>query len=143
MMTSGPCRHCQGCPIGGAGQIGGYVVFGSSMDYLYDKLGVKCAGQAVFCVLIASVGVRGHVRYSLTFEVHGGQGPLEDCFRCAHEHECRSGRKLLCACFDRYFNPTTREEYETSTYNWAMSFLTAADYLLRVGNVVGICTSLV
>jgi hypothetical protein len=52
-------RHCVGCPVGAAGQIGGYVVFGSSMDYLYAMLNVS---------------------YSLTFEIFGGRGSPFDCF---------------------------------------------------------------
>eukprot|EP00808_Paulinella_micropora_P027133 g65832.t1 len=48
--------HCD-CPLGPAGKIGGYVVFGGSMDYLYDVLGCP---------------------YSITIEVFGGKG--SDCF---------------------------------------------------------------
>lgn len=48
-----------GCPFDGAGKIGGYVVFGSSMDYLYARVGVP---------------------FALTFEVYGGQAMARDCF---------------------------------------------------------------
>jgi hypothetical protein len=59
--------RCQ-CAVGGAGIIGGYVVFGGSMDYLYDKVGVD---------------------YSITVEVYGGpstQVSASDCYRYFNPH---------------------------------------------------------
>jgi hypothetical protein len=57
--------HCASkssdCPIGGAGIIGGYVVFGGSMDYLYTQLNTS---------------------HSLTIEVFGGERGVDprECF---------------------------------------------------------------
>jgi len=54
-------RYCR-CRIGGAGAIGGYPVYGGSMDYMYTKI---------------------NTTYSITIEVHGGEPGVHpsDCFR--------------------------------------------------------------
>lgn len=56
----GPVQSTCRCTFGGGGEIGGYLAYGTSMDYMYAEMGINV---------------------SLTFEVYGDERSASDCFR--------------------------------------------------------------
>jgi hypothetical protein len=91
--------HC-GCKQGIAAEIGGYPVYGGSMDYIYnlnsrdsEERERKPRNSTEIPLLTA---------YSYTLEVYGDSSkPMSDCFA--------------------FFNPITRESYNSTVENWKNS----------------------
>ncbi|KAL0031813.1 hypothetical protein WJX79_008797 [Trebouxia sp. C0005] len=119
---------CQ-CMHGAGGIVAGYLAYGTSMDYMYERL---------------------HVPYPLTIEVYGpkGLGKLSTGGHPRHLAQAQQGRLesqpqnggkaaegqaqavpiRKADCFAT-FNPPTVQEYQEVVISWVATLLTLADHL--------------
>eukprot|EP00854_Cymbomonas_tetramitiformis_P004770 gene4770-5832_t len=145
--------HCE-CENGAAGQVSGYLAFGTSMDYFYqelltpypmtvevygpDNIGKKAKpkrqlrwheGPAL------SEGDSGGKALTLLERAGDGDDPLADspeAGRRLHQNgqaqaQRMWGRREL-GCF-KMFNPVTREEYRQVVADWSSAFLVLASHV--------------
>lgn len=128
-------EHCQ-CPFGAAGKEVGYDCPGTSFDWVYDHL------QAPFSFaweIHAQSGEDSELmrRYEEKIKTRNflglvQQGSMLSAQRAGivqgHDYQmirATSSQNSSFDCFDT-FNPGTKEEYDKSVQNWAVSYLKLA-----------------
>ena len=116
-------QHCE-CVVGAAGQVSGYLAYGTSMDYLYQEL------KTPYPLTFELWGENGEGKRQTSRA--GGGGMLRGNVASARSRS--AGRRL--AAFDKkadacvkMFNPSRAEEYRGVIADWVNAVLVFADHL--------------